>query len=255
MKQPWVLMNLCLNARDAMPNGGVLSLSSENLPIDEQYAQMELEANVGPYLVMTIADTGTGIPQNILDRIFDPFFTTKEPGKGTGLGLSTAIIKSYGGFVKVSSEMGKGTQFKIFFPAAETTDTTPQEDLQPPAGNGELILVVDDEAPILAMFTETLQIYNYRVLTASDGIDAIAQYALHRDEISVVLMDMMMPEMGGEEAMRTLQLMNSQVKIIASSGIETNKGLAEAAGAKAFLSKPYSMQNLLGALHEVINPS
>jgi two-component system, cell cycle sensor histidine kinase and response regulator CckA len=252
-----VLMNLCVNARDAMPNGGVLSLSSENLWIDEQYAQMELEANVGPYLVMTISDTGTGIPKNILDRIFDPFFTTKELGKGTGLGLSTAIgiIKSYGGFVKVSSEMGKGTQFKIFFPAAETTDIVPQEDLQPPAGNGELILAVDDEAPILAISKETLQIYNYRVLTASNGIDAIAQYALHQDEISVVLIDMMMPEMIGERAMQTLRLMNSQVKIIASSGIETNKGLAEAAGAQAFLSKPYSVQDLLGALHDAITLS
>jgi two-component system, cell cycle sensor histidine kinase and response regulator CckA len=250
-----VLMNLCINARDAMPNGGVLSLSAENLWIDEQYAQMELEANVGPYLVLTISDTGTGIRPEILDRIFDPFFTTKEPGKGTGLGLSTAIgiIKSYGGFIKVSSEVGKGTQFKVFFPAAETTDLTPQQDLQLSAGKGELILVVDDEPSILEISKEVLQIYNYRVLTASNGIDAIAQYAQHQDEISVVLIDMMMPEMGGEGAMRTLQLMNSQVKIIASSGIETNKGLAEAAGAKAFLSKPYSMQDLLGTLHDVIN--
>jgi two-component system, cell cycle sensor histidine kinase and response regulator CckA len=250
-----VLMNLCVNARDAMPNGGILNLSTENLLIDEQYVQMELEAKVGPYLVLTISDTGTGIRPEILDRIFDPFFTTKEPGKGTGLGLSTAIgiIKSYGGFVKVSSEMGKGTQFKVFFPAAETTDITPQEDLRPPVGNGELILVVDDEPPILAISKETLQIYNYRVLTANNGFDAIAQYAQHQDEISVVLMDMMMPEMGGEGAMQTLRLMNPQVKIIASSGIALNQGLAKAAGAKAFLSKPYSMQDLLGTLHEAIN--
>lgn len=250
-----VLMNLCINARDAMPNGGVLSLSPENLWIDKQYAQMELEAKVGPYLVLTISDTGTGIKPEILDQIFDPFFTTKEPSKGTGLGLSTAIgiIKSYGGFVKVSSEVGKGTQFKVFFPAAETTEITSQEDLTPPAGNGEWILVVDDEPSILEISKEVLQIYNYRVLTANNGIDAIAQYAQHQDEISVVLIDMMMPEMGGEGAMQTLRLMNPQVKIIASSGIETNKGLAEAAGAKAFLSKPYSMQDLLETLHEVIN--
>jgi two-component system, cell cycle sensor histidine kinase and response regulator CckA len=250
-----VLMNLCVNARDAMPNGGILSLSTENLLIDEQYVQMELEAKVGPYLVLTISDTGTGIRPEILDRIFDPFFTTKELGKGTGLGLSTAsgIVKSYGGFVKVSSEMGKGTQFKVFFPAAETTDITPPEDLKPLAGHGEWILVVDDEPSILEISKEVLQIYNYRVLTASNGIDAIAQYAQHQDEISVVLMDMMMPEMGGEGAIQTLRLMNPQVKIIASSGIGLNQGLAKAAGAQAFLSKPYSMQDLLGMLHEAIN--
>jgi two-component system, cell cycle sensor histidine kinase and response regulator CckA len=252
-----VLMNLCINARDAMPNGGVLSLSPENVWIDEQYAQMELEAKVGPYLVITISDTGTGIRPEILDRIFDPFFTTKEPGKGTGLGLSTVIgiVKSYDGFVKVNSEMGKGTQFKVFFPATETIDSTSQEVLHPSVGNGESILIVDDETPILAISKETLQIYNYRVLTAKNGIDAIAQYALHQDEISAVLIDMMMPEMAGEKAIQTLRLMNPQVKIIASSGIASNKALAEAAGAKAFLAKPYSIKDLLETLHETINLS
>ncbi|NJM74530.1 MAG: response regulator [Acaryochloridaceae cyanobacterium RU_4_10] len=249
-----VLMNLCLNARDAMPDGGVLSLSTENLWIDEQYAQIEIEAKVGPYLVITISDTGTGIPKNILDRIFDPFFTTKEPSKGTGLGLSTVIgiVKSYGGFVKISSKVGEGTQFKVFLPAAETTNMSPPEDCPPVLGNGEAILVVDDETPILTISKETLQIYNYRVLTANNGIDAIAQYAQHQDDISLVLMDMMMPEMGGETTIRTLQLMNPQVKIIASSGIVSNKELAEAVGAKAFLSKPFTSDDLLNTLHRVL---
>jgi two-component system, cell cycle sensor histidine kinase and response regulator CckA len=249
-----VLMNLCVNARDAMPNGGILSLSPENIWIDEQYAQMELEAKVGPYLVITIADTGTGIPQNILDRIFDPFFTTKEASKGTGLGLSTAIgiVKSYGGFIKISSKVGEGTQFKVFLPATETTKITSQENLQPSVGNGESILVVDDETPILTISKETLQFYNYRVLTANNGIDAIAQYAQHQNEISLVLMDMMMPEMGGEKAIQTLRLMNPQVKIIASSGIESNKEVAAAVGAKAFLSKPFTSDDLLNTLHRVL---
>jgi two-component system, cell cycle sensor histidine kinase and response regulator CckA len=249
-----VLMNLCVNARDAMPNGGILSLSPENIWIDEQYAQMELEAKVGPYLVITIADTGTGIPQNILDRIFDPFFTTKEASKGTGLGLSTAIgiVKSYGGFVKVSSKVGEGTQFKVFLPATETTKITAQENLQPSVGNGESILVVDDETPILTISKETLQFYNYRVLTANNGIDAIAQYAQHQNEISLVLMDMMMSEMGGEKAIQTLRLMNPRVKIIASSGIESNKEVAAAVGAKAFLSKPFTSDDLLNTLHRVL---
>jgi two-component system, cell cycle sensor histidine kinase and response regulator CckA len=250
-----VLMNLCINARDAMPNGGVLTLSTENLRIDEQYAQMELEAKAGPYLVMTIADTGTGISQKIVDRIFDPFFTTKELGKGTGLGLSTVIgiVKSHGGFVKVSSELGKGTQFKVFLPAVETVNIAQVEDLHLNAGNGELILVVDDEPQILAISKEILHIYNYRVLTANNGIDAIAQYAQHQDEISIVLMDMMMPEMGGEGAIQILRRMNPHVEIIASSGIASNQAQAQAAGAKAFLSKPYAIQALLSTLHEVLS--
>jgi two-component system, cell cycle sensor histidine kinase and response regulator CckA len=250
-----VLMNLCINARDAMPNGGVLSLLPENLWIDEQYAQMELEARVGPYLVITISDTGAGIAPDILDRIFDPFFTTKEPGKGTGLGLSTAIgiVKSYGGFVKVSSELGKGTQFKIFLPATETTDSIVQENLPFLEGNGELILVVDDESSILSICQEALELHNYRVLTATDGIDAIAQYVQHKAEISAVIMDMMMPELGGEGAIKTLKLLNPQVKIIATSGIATNQGSAEAAGAeKVFLSKPFTVDDLLSVLHSVL---
>jgi two-component system, cell cycle sensor histidine kinase and response regulator CckA len=250
-----VLMNLCINARDAMPNGGVLTLFTENLRIDEQYAQMELEAKAGPYLVMTISDTGTGISQKIVNRIFDPFFTTKELGKGTGLGLSTVIgiVKSHGGFVKVSSELGKGTQFKVFLPAVETVDLAQVEDLHLNAGNGELILVVDDEPQILAISKEILHIYNYRVLTANNGIDAIAQYAQHQHEISVVLMDMMMPKMGGEGAIQILRQMNPHVEIIASSGIASNKAQAQAAGVKAFLSKPYAIQALLSTLHEVLN--
>jgi two-component system, cell cycle sensor histidine kinase and response regulator CckA len=256
-----VLMNLCINARDAMPNGGILNLSTENLRIDEQYAQMELEAQVGPYLVMTISDTGIGIPQNIVDRIFDPFFTTKELGKGTGLGLSTVlgIVKSHGGFVKVLSEIGKGSQFKVFFPAIETeaADIAQGEAPQLNAGNGELILVVDDEPQILAISKEVLQLYNYRVLSVNNGIEAIAQYAQHQNaqhqnKISVVLMDMMMPEMGGEGAIQILRSMNPQVKIIASSGIASNETLAKAAGVTAFLSKPYAIKELLGTLHEVL---
>jgi two-component system, cell cycle sensor histidine kinase and response regulator CckA len=154
--------------------------------------------------------------------------------------------------VKVNSKIGEGTQFKLFFPATETTDIIPQEDLQPPAGNGESILVVDDETPILAISKETLKIYNYRVLTANNGIEAIAQYAQHQNKISLVLMDMMMPEMGGERTIRTLKLMDPQVKIIAFSGIASNQGLAEAAGAKAFLSKPFTVDDLLNTLHRVL---
>jgi PAS domain S-box-containing protein len=248
-----VFMNLCVNANDAMPDGGTLSISAENLFIDENYARMNLDAQVGPYIVITIADTGTGIPPEILDRIFEPFFTTKELGKGTGLGLSTVIgiIKSHGGFVNVYSEMGRGTRFKVYLPAVEGSETQQAEELKLVQGNGELILVVDDEAAIREITKTSLEKYNYKVYTASDGIEALALYVQHKDEINVVLVDMMMPSMDGATTIRTLQKINPQVKIIAVSGLLASDKLAEAAGVKTFLSKPYSTKELLRTLQKL----
>ncbi len=253
-----VLMNLCVNARDAMPNGGTLSISAKNLFVDQHYARMHLDAQVGSYIVITVTDTGTGIPPEILDRIFEPFFTTKEIGKGTGLGLSTAIgiIKSHGGFVNVYSEVGRGTEFKVYLPAAEVTETQPVENLELPKGHGEFILVVDDESAIRDITKAALETYNYKVLTASDGIEAIALYAEHREKISMVLADMMMPEMDGPTTIRMLQKINSQVKIIAVSGLAPRDKLAAVAdiGVKTFLSKPYTTKELLTTLNGVLHP-
>lgn len=252
-----VLMNLSVNARDAMPDGGILRISASNLLIDQNYAQMNLEATVGAYILITVSDTGTGIPPEIVDRIFEPFFTTKEQGKGTGLGLATVIgiIKSHGGFVDVYSEVGQGTQFKVYLPAVEGTTTQPEKDMELPTGNGELILVVDDESAICEVTKTSLLTYNYEVLTASDGIEAIALYAQHKHEISLVLMDMMMPSMDGPTTIRTLQKLNPQVKIIAVSGLDSSDKVnaAISAGAKAFLSKPYTAQELLKIINSVLN--
>jgi two-component system, cell cycle sensor histidine kinase and response regulator CckA len=250
-----VLMNLTVNARDAMPNGGNLTISAKNLLVDEQYARMNLEANVGPYIVITVADTGIGMSSEILDRIFEPFFTTKELGKGTGLGLSTVrgIIKSHGGFINVHSEIGKGTEFKLFLPAVETKATSLAENLELPHGNGELILVVDDEAKILETTKISLENYNYKVLTASNGIEAIALYARHHDKISVVLIDMMMPLMDGDTTIRTLQKMNPLVKIVAVSGLVTGSQVAPDATINKFISKPYTTQELLQTVSDVLS--
>jgi PAS domain S-box-containing protein len=253
-----VLMNLCVNARDAMPDGGILSISAENLLIDENYARMNIDAKIGPYIVITIADTGIGIPPERLERIFEPFFTTKELGKGTGLGLSTvlAIIKSHGGFINVSSEVGRGTQFKVYFPATNTTTTKAEnkERYELPRGDGEWILVVDDEPAIREVTKTSLEAYNYRVLTANDGIEAIALYAQHRAEISVVLIDMMMPTMDGPTTIRALQKMNPQVKVVAVSGLVSSHKLPAIAGSvvKRFLSKPYTAEDLLKSIHELL---
>ncbi|MDZ8054952.1 MAG: response regulator [Aulosira sp. ZfuVER01] len=249
-----VLMNLTVNARDAMPNGGKLTISATNLLVDEQYARMNLDANVGPYIVITVRDTGMGMPPEILDRIFEPFFTTKEVGKGTGLGLSTVrgIVKSHGGFINVHSEIGKGTEFKLFLPAVETMATSLAENLELPDGNGELILVVDDEAKILETTKISLESYNYKVMTASNGIEAIALYARYHHEISLVLVDMMMPLMDGATTIRTLQTMNPLVKIVAVSGLVGCNKIAQDTTVNKFISKPYTTQELLQTLSDVL---
>ncbi|WP_315788630.1 hybrid sensor histidine kinase/response regulator [Fischerella sp. JS2] len=252
-----VLMNLCVNARDAMPDGGSLTISADNLLIDENYARMNLEAKVGPYTVITVADAGVGIPREIVERIFEPFFTTKELGKGTGLGLSTVIgiVKSHGGFVNVYSEVGHGTQFKVYLPAAQGIEIESTPHLEPLAGKGELILVVDDEPAIQEITRASLETHNYKTLVASDGIEAIVLYAQNRDKISAVLMDIMLPSLDGLTAIRTLQKINPAVKIVATSGLASSSKLAEASttNISGFLSKPYTVKELLLALQKVLN--
>lgn len=249
-----MLLNLCVNARDAMPDGGTLRISAANLFIDRNYTRMNLEARLGPYIAITVADTGIGIPPEILDRIFEPFFTTKQQSKGTGLGLSSVmgIIKSHGGFVKVSSNVGQGTQFQVFLPAVEALETPQVENPELPRGNGELILIVDDEASIIEISKTSLETYNYRALAARNGLDAIALYAKHQTELSVVLIDMMMPYMDGLTLIRQLQQMNPQVNIITMSGLLSNEKLGEAVGVKAFLSKPFTIKELLNTIQAIL---
>jgi nitrogen-specific signal transduction histidine kinase len=253
-----VLMNLCVNARDAMPEGGLIEISGENAFVDENYARMHLEAKPGRFTVITVADTGTGMAPAVLNRIFEPFFTTKDMTKGTGLGLSTVltIVKSHGGFVNVYSEMGKGSQFAVYFPALEEKNSArislPQTDL--PVGNGELVLVVDDEEAIRQITRSTLETFGYKVLTASDGTEAVALYAEHRNEIAVVLIDMLMPYMDGAATIRALLKMNPEVKIIAASGLTAPHTVGEATleGVKIFLGKPYTAEKVLKALAQVL---
>jgi len=254
-----VLMNFCVNARDAMPGGGKLSIKAENVRIDDNYARMNLEAKPGRFVLITISDTGIGIPSNILDKIFEPFFTTKEHGKGTGLGLSTAmgIVRSHGGFITVYSEVGRGTQFNIHIPSVETSQAEQVDEAQAetPMGHCELILVIEDEAAICEIAKGTLETYGYRAITASDGTEAVAIYAQNKDEIKAVLTDMMMPYMDGLVTIRALQKMNPQVKIIASSGLTDNSRATEAAsmGVEIFLPKPYTADQLLNTLAELLS--
>jgi two-component system, cell cycle sensor histidine kinase and response regulator CckA len=249
-----VFMNLCVNARDAMPNGGVLTISAENRMINETYARLHLDAKVGSYVAVTFADTGVGIPPEYIDRIFEPFFTTKESGQGTGLGLSTTIgiIKNHGGFLTVSSQVGEGTQFEVFLPTAEEAEMLPSQTLKLPLGQGELILVVDDEFSIRETLKIILETQNYKVLTAKDGVEAIAIYAQHQQDIKAILLDMMMPSMDGFTAIPILQQLNPHAKIIACSGSSNRESLPSSAATKAFLSKPFTAEDLLNTVQNVL---
>ena len=250
-----VLMNLSVNGRDAMANGGKLEISAENFVLDRDYARMYLDAHEGHYILITVSDTGVGIPADIKERVFEPFFTTKEIGQGTGLGLSTVlgIVKSHGGFIDIHSQVGRGSKFRVFLPASETAATVTEEIEELPRGNGELILVVDDEAPIRAICKNILETYNYRVLSARDGIEAIALYSQHQNEIEVVLMDIMMPSIDGKVAIRTLKKIKPQVKIIAVSGLVTKEIGSELKDyCFTFLAKPYTTEALLKTIHQAI---
>lgn len=252
-----VFMNLFINARDAMPEGGTLSISAMNLTLDQTYAANHIEAQTGPYVLATITDTGNGISEDHLEHIFEPFFTTKQPEGGTGLGLSTvhSIIQSHGGFLTAYSELGKGTQFKIYLPAIEAADAVEQEALDLPSGHGELVLVVDDEAPIREVAQHVLENHHYRVIVAVDGIDAIAQYTQHQMDIKVVLMDMTMPTLGGTTAIQIMQKINSQLKAIVVSGLPGHEQVSSTIGesVKAFIQKPYSAATLLRTLQDVLS--
>ncbi|HEY9693871.1 MAG TPA: response regulator [Oculatellaceae cyanobacterium] len=254
-----VFLNLCVNARDAMPDGGTLTIDAENIYLDEHYTRMNIDAHVGNYIVITVSDTGIGIPNDIMEKIFYPFFTTKEVGKGTGLGLSTVIgiVKSHGGFVKVKSEVGKGTQFKVYLPATETTvksvDSNSSQLVQ--QGQGELILIVEDEDGIREITKTLLEKNGYQAITANDGMDAIALYTQYNFKVDAVILDIMMPSMDGLTTIRVLEKINPEVQIIAVSGLTSNQKVTELKSScvKAFLSKPYTSNELLDQLHRVLS--
>jgi PAS domain S-box-containing protein len=253
-----VLMNLCVNARDAMPEGGSIAIKAENVFVDENYARMHLEAKPGRFVMISVADTGPGMTPEIQSRIFEPFFTTKEMTKGTGLGLSTAltIVKSHGGFINVYSELHKGSQFTLYLPAVDMPGAADAAALQTnlPLGHGELVLVVDDEESIREITRGTLETFGYKVLTASDGTEALALYADKKNEIAVVLTDMVMPFMDGSATIRALQRMDPKVRIIAASGLGAGQRAGEGAleGVSVFLNKPYTAEKLLNTLAQVL---
>jgi PAS domain S-box-containing protein len=255
-----VLLNLCVNARDAMPQGGTLSLLAENAEIDTATAATMDNAHAGQFVRFIVEDTGSGIPDEVLGKIFEPFFTTKEIGKGTGLGLSTvlAIVRSHGGFIQVESVPDKGSTFQIYLPTSnqQSVQNESRSSVQLPQGHGEHILVVDDEAAVRSALKSTLTAYGYNTLLAENGAEALAIYEKERGLIKAIITDMMMPVMDGPTMITTLRQMQAKLPIIASSGLNEsiNVGRATAAGVNHFLAKPYSAETVLRALHEVLTP-
>ncbi len=252
-----LLMNLAINARDAMSEGGNLEITAEHIVIDQAFATTDSDIQAGKYVLISVKDTGIGIASEYINQIFDPFFTTKESGKGTGLGLSTVniIVSQHKGFIKVSSELKKGTTIKLYLPASDLSN--PEEfkanNKEIAHGQGKLVLIVDDELSIQQITQASLESFGYKTLVASDGVEAVAIYAQHKDSIELVITDMVMPIMEGTVMLRIIEKLNPNIKAIISSGVIYNKSNPSASNCiKAFLPKPYTAEELLKTVSNVL---
>jgi len=254
-----IMMNLGVNARDAMPDGGRLIFETENVILDEQYCKIHLGARPGKYVKLSISDTGHGMDREILSHIFEPFYTTKETGKGTGLGLAMVygIVKNHDGYIMCYSEPGEGTTFKIYFPIIEKEIKTMEskEEKVPIKGGSETILLVDDEEAIRELGEDIFTRFGYTVLMASDGESALEIYSQKKEEINLVILDIIMPGIGGRRCLEKLLKMNPRVKVIIASGYSINGPTKEVleAGAKGFISKPYDMRGMLKTVRKILD--
>jgi len=256
-----VLLNLCVNARDAMPHGGTLTLEAQRMKMDAVHARSVPDAKPGEYVVLRVRDTGTGIPPEILDRIFDPFFTTKGLDKGTGLGLSTVmgIVKGHGGFLQVYSQLGQGSTFTAYLPVdgAKGGDTDlPAKATVEFRGQGETILFVDDEPALRAVARAVLRRLNFKPLTATDGADGLMQVAQHRTELRAIITDVHMPHMDGLAFVRALRRMLPDIPVMVASGRmeDTVAGEFKTLGVTSRLDKPFTEVQLAEALKNLPVP-
>lgn len=252
-----VIMNLCMNAYDAMDAGGKLIIQTDTKTVTEWYSEAHFEVKPGPYVTFSIMDTGVGIDKEKMQRIFEPFFTTKREGKGTGLGLSMVygVVKNHGGFVNVYSELCVGTTFKVYLPASEKSEHEEQSETERPSGGSEMILVVDDEESIRTLIKEILESHGYEVMLTENGADAVAVYKEHRGKIDAVIIDMVMPKMGGREAFLKLKELDPGIIALLSTGYSKD-GKAKAilnSGVKGFIQKPYQVDALLSKVRSVLD--
>jgi PAS domain S-box-containing protein len=252
-----VMMNLCINARDAMPDGGKLIIETDLAHITDNYVKTHLGAQPGTYVAISITDTGTGMDKDILEKVFEPFFTTKERGKGTGLGLAMVygVVKNHGGSVQVYSEVGEGTTFKIYLPADGRPEAEQVVRWESPYNGKGTILVVDDEESIRSLARDMLETHGYQTLLADGGEEALEIYRAHGASIDLVILDMVMPKMGGLQTFLQLKKLNPKIKAILSSGYSQNGKAQEILnqGARGFLQKPYQVSALLAKVRGVLD--
>jgi CheY-like chemotaxis protein len=253
-----VMLNLCVNARDAMPNGGTLTVKAANLHLDRLGAATIANAQPGDFLAIEVSDTGTGIPPDILAKIWEPFFTTKGAGRGTGLGLATVrgIVRDHGGVIDLQTRAGQGTLFRVLLPALpdHTGPLEAEAAAAIPRGNNELVLVVDDDASVREVTCATLMQHGYRTLAAEDGAEGVALFAPRHLEIRAVVSDLDMPELDGTALATVVRKLNPAVRVILSSAsANADDPRRKAPEGGAFLPKPYSAENLLGTLHQLLN--
>ncbi|MDB6023454.1 MAG: sensor hybrid histidine kinase [Pedosphaera sp.] len=253
-----IILNLCVNARDAMPDGGKIIVEARNVAMTEDETRKFAGAKPIRYVLLSATDTGTGIPPEIIDKIFEPFFTTKEIGKGTGLGLSTviSIIKSHGGFLDLQSTVGKGTSFNVYLPAADAGVPLAATPVPPEAlrGEGETVMLVDDESAVVELTQQMLVHFGYKVVTAFHGADALALFPQYQDKIKVLIIDMMMPVMDGPTAIRAMRKLQPNLPVIAISGLMAGDKIHEQLGdvGVVFMPKPFTMEKLLLAVRDAV---
>ena len=250
-----ILLNLGVNARDAMPDGGTLSIETANVQLDEEYCSVYIDTTPGQYVLLTVSDTGQGMYKETLSHIFEPFYTTKETGKGTGLGLATVygIVKQHSGHITCHSEPAKGTTFRIYFPVIEIErDSEAATDETPILGGTETILLVDDDQAVRDLGTNFLSRFGYNAITANDGKEALEIYQREGERISLVILDLSMPEMDGKKCLKGILRVNPNAKVIMASGYsDAGLGSGATAGAKGFVQKPYDMRQLLTAIRDI----
>jgi two-component system, cell cycle sensor histidine kinase and response regulator CckA len=253
-----VLLNLVVNAHHAMPDGGRLTIETANVTLDEEYSRTHLDVEPGDYVLLTVSDTGHGMDRQVMEHIFEPFYTTKGPGEGTGLGLAMVfgIVKSHKGHIICYSEPGTGTAFKIYLPAiAHEIEYEDSAIRQMPGGGTETVLLVDDEQSVRKLGEEMLRMAGYKVFLATNGLEALEVYRSNRNRIALVLLDLMMPEMGGKRCLEELLKIDPKAKVVIASGYSANGPTKDAmeGGAKGFVNKPYGMRQMLEVVRRVLD--